>query len=724
MRRFDMKNVQLIFLIVFIQVFNSIAAPIHHAIRQNNISKVKQYLEESPYMLHEKTQKGFSPLHLAVLVGNIEIVKILEEKGADVNLKNNNGGTPLFYACRKGDKVVADYLIKKGASVNIANHNGVTPLHFACKSGNLELIKLLEAHGVNFNVMDCTKGNALHYACLGGSVDVVKFLYQKGFNLETTNAYAHAPIHIAVRCGCREIVEYLISMKVDINSKADDGTTPLHLASLMQYDKIIELLIKNNAKIDIEDSYKTTPLFDSCHYRNTTALNTLIKNKANIFHKDINEQDPLFCACEEGHLNAVKVLTENGACADIEDNEQINLLLLACKNNHYNIFRFLVEKDPLLISKPIPHTTLLHEACYHDNPKFIQFILDKVNVDINALNEGELTPLLIAARCGNFNVVKLLVKHKANVCAKGVYGFQPIQAACFNKKLDVLKFFMEKGASCFVLDEDENSLLHIACSEGNIPVAEFLITQGINVGAKNNKGKTPLHIACEIGDKKMVKLLIDKKADLSEDFYSQSPLQLAFANKRIKLVHWIMKHVVNFANIKLFSLDTIMNEEWTNRQRGKFLCLQIGLKHKNNQNRSAHKDIDFVEKLAMYLSRKKIVMNPKRLKPKSEDGSQFEHKDILVNVLNRLMYAQFKKLYLFNAMRKSTEKERFVCEAVFKKFPEDIFAERYNKNFKITNEQELFSENLLSLCDFIKQRNAYTYSKQLGDMQIFFKNIE
>ena len=41
---------------------------------------------------------GVTPLHVAVMVGNIEIAKFLVSKGADVHAKDRCGATPLHYA--------------------------------------------------------------------------------------------------------------------------------------------------------------------------------------------------------------------------------------------------------------------------------------------------------------------------------------------------------------------------------------------------------------------------------------------------------------------------------------------------------------------------------------------------------------------------------------------------------------------------------------------------
>ncbi|BFD47618.1 MAG: hypothetical protein DMENIID0003_06920 [Wolbachia endosymbiont of Sergentomyia squamirostris] len=79
-------------------------------------------------------KRGSTPLHIAVQMGDLVIVKYLIE-GSNVNAEDNNGYTPLFYA---GDLETTKYLLEKGAdlvengaSMNDKDNEGYTPLHYA-----------------------------------------------------------------------------------------------------------------------------------------------------------------------------------------------------------------------------------------------------------------------------------------------------------------------------------------------------------------------------------------------------------------------------------------------------------------------------------------------------------------------------------------------------------------------------------------------------------------
>lgn len=67
----------------------------------------------------------FTPLHIAVCVENLELVRLLLGRGARVSVKNALGRTPLFYAVRAGYAEIARVLIVEGgADVNTKDERG------------------------------------------------------------------------------------------------------------------------------------------------------------------------------------------------------------------------------------------------------------------------------------------------------------------------------------------------------------------------------------------------------------------------------------------------------------------------------------------------------------------------------------------------------------------------------------------------------------------------
>ena len=84
------------------------------------------------------------------------------------------------------------------------------------------------------------------------------------------------------------------------------------------------------------------------------------------------------------------------------------------------------------------------------------------------------------------------------------------------RKSNVVKYFIEKGAKVESQDKWGLTTLHYAVRHAGPEIVKFLLQKNANINAKNNSGSTPLHYACDDCNVKMVKLLIDKGALIDE----------------------------------------------------------------------------------------------------------------------------------------------------------------------------------------------------------------
>ena len=134
--------------------------------------------------LHVQGINERSPLHGAVYSGNLEVVRILIEYGADINASSMYG-TPIFDASGgaylKGGSVVR-LLLKHGADINARNHDGQTPLHWAVKLNftKLEAVRLFLENGVDIEAKDNDGKTALQEAAKRGYDEVVELLREHG----------------------------------------------------------------------------------------------------------------------------------------------------------------------------------------------------------------------------------------------------------------------------------------------------------------------------------------------------------------------------------------------------------------------------------------------------------------------------------------------------------------------------------------------------------------
>ena len=166
----------------------SAAAPLHNAIKEQDLAKVRLLLKEADTnSLNAQDANNTTPLILAAIQGHLDIVKALVAAGADVNLATDGGLTPLHCAVNKDFHEMARYLIKKGANVNAITAKGSTSLHWAAYNKNYSLCKLLIQAGANVNVKAATGFTPLHWAAYTDAADIVTLLITHGADLSLTD---------------------------------------------------------------------------------------------------------------------------------------------------------------------------------------------------------------------------------------------------------------------------------------------------------------------------------------------------------------------------------------------------------------------------------------------------------------------------------------------------------------------------------------------------------
>ena len=82
-------------------------------------------------------QTGWYPIHRAIVIANIEILKKLLQKGANPNLNVKGYFSPLCKAILEGKDEIVTFLIENGADVNMVDGSNWTPINMAINRVNI-----------------------------------------------------------------------------------------------------------------------------------------------------------------------------------------------------------------------------------------------------------------------------------------------------------------------------------------------------------------------------------------------------------------------------------------------------------------------------------------------------------------------------------------------------------------------------------------------------------
>ncbi|KAH6845405.1 ankyrin repeat-containing domain protein [Chaetomium sp. MPI-CAGE-AT-0009] len=204
------------------------------------------------------------PLHHACHAQDLDMLKLLIEKGGDVSLVDPVYGTPLQLTLRRrrddpaGDEFIRYLVDEAGADVTGPGGYLGSALHVACLYDTPEFLKTFLDRDIDANVADFLDRLPIHHATFR-TVKHVEQLLSSGADIRAKDRLGRTILHTAVTSGRLDVVQKVLSMTSGLVNEPDlDGWTPLHWAlrkcdhwGIVSTDRaaIIQLLIDEGADV-------------------------------------------------------------------------------------------------------------------------------------------------------------------------------------------------------------------------------------------------------------------------------------------------------------------------------------------------------------------------------------------------------------------------------------------------------------------------------------------
>lgn len=253
-----------------------------------DLAGITALLDEHPGLVHARgtdPEDRRSALQFAAAHGNLDIVRLLVQRGAEVYPNPMNQYPPVMEAAWKGHLQIVDYFLEEiphladgtnrlGITINLAGRRGLTeivaehlrrdplsvhyrgwigdtPLHWPAHNNHAEIVSMLIKAGADIEAdeINWVGGKPLHWAS-EHAPDCVRVLLDAGADVNSRNLreesdfFQFTPLimNATQRDDCSEVTEVLLAAGADIHAKDAQGMTAMDHARKHQCKRISAVL--------------------------------------------------------------------------------------------------------------------------------------------------------------------------------------------------------------------------------------------------------------------------------------------------------------------------------------------------------------------------------------------------------------------------------------------------------------------------------------------------
>ena len=497
---------------------------------------VQGYVEFSKLLLEHKADpnsksgaKGAPIICEVARQGNLPLVKLLVEHGADFLAFDFNLSSPLLNAAVCGKTDVCEYLIDLGADLNAQDVTGFNPIALASYSSFPKTIELLHKKGVDIHAETKTKWTPLHYAY--DDAATTRVLLECGADINHVSEY-YTPLILAATFNKPDTIDVLLEYKPKLevpydNPDLNPGLTALGIAATNEFTTIVRTLLDVGCNINHQSTNGSFALEYPVRDNNLELLKLLLEYNPDQSLTDNQGNTALHCVVAATNLEIAKALVRAGAPLEIVNKKGYTPLGEAVSEANLEITKYLIEKGANINMTGGECGGPLHVAARNNSFEFVTTLVE-AKADINLVDPAHGTP--VQAACTRWpegdgvestalkeKIIRYFIEDcKANLHIEGGDYGCPLNSLCAYASSDLVKLALDKEVKVNVPDKYGRLAIHFAASNG---MQNFLHihSAGADIEARDKNGRTVLHWAALAGNTDVIERVLSLSRSLLDE---------------------------------------------------------------------------------------------------------------------------------------------------------------------------------------------------------------
>ena len=185
--------------------------------------------------VQEEDKHGNTAFHYAVWNSHASTIQLLIENDVDFDAEIfDDGKTALHIAAGAGDIAIMTILLDLGADLGATDEYFQTPLHDAVIEGQEQAVALLLSRDADIEAEDMEGATPLHRAAEKGNAAIMQHLLNSGADIEAKDGNGETPIIRAARHGHLGTIHMLIDLEASVEYSGDDERVKTMLNPAME----------------------------------------------------------------------------------------------------------------------------------------------------------------------------------------------------------------------------------------------------------------------------------------------------------------------------------------------------------------------------------------------------------------------------------------------------------------------------------------------------------